>query len=317
MARLEVPRDRPPIFIGAGIIKEEGQILHVAPEDSLAAVIVGSFTDPEWAGNDEGGRKNVEYWDEANRAYYNSIGLKNPGRKNATRYLPTAIQAQKDAGQLAIISVTTLKDEDPTKVLPDMVEWALEMGADGVEVNGSCQNISPEHPLLCRDVEGTGFVLSAIRSRVGNEATLGYKVSPMDKETIVAYGAAALAWDFYDVTNTKGNQPSPLSPITGKPYIEVNDGLAGQSGPIIAYLSRENLENWVSAVGGRADVLSMGGVDSWGTHEYEIYSRVHKYGALMVGGAQEFRRAGDVRRVAERWAQMYVSAQEIFGHLEG
>lgn len=311
MPRLEILDDRPPIFIGAGIVKEPGQIEQIHANELLAATILGSYTNIPWDGNDEGGRRVVEHWDGDSKAYYNSIGLKNPGREAASTYLPAAIKRMQAAGQFVFVSVTTLAQQQPVEVLPAMVEWALEMGADGVEINGSCPNISPEHPLLCLDPEQTAAVSEAIRSRVGEEPLLSYKVSPMDRDKMDALVASGMRWDVIDTMNTQPNMMSPTNPATDQPYIEVNGGRAGMSGPRVMFIARQNLEDWLVAANNDFDVISMGGIDvGAGVASGEINFRVQALGAVMAGGAQEFRRAGNLSMVVERWAQDYAFNQQ-------
>lgn len=308
MNKLIISENRPPIFVAAGVIKHEAQIIQASQVESVAMQTIGSFTRSEWSGNSMGGKFNVFHWDEATKAAYNSIGLENPGRKLASEYLPRAISFVKESGQLAVVSVTTLGADNPKTVLPDLVEWALEMGADGVEINGSCPNLDPKHALLCQDVGETITVLNAVRDRVGAEATLGLKVSELGSHIIRAYRSHPdFSVDFVTAINTKGAQPSPTNPNTKQPYIEVNEGLAGMSGPVLAPLARDNLALWTRPrIEGSFDVLSAGGIDSSFNAGTEINSRL-ELGALMVGGAQEFYRK-DVRPVAETWAMQYVAA---------
>jgi dihydroorotate dehydrogenase len=68
LSRLIVPAGRPPIFIGAGVFKEAGQIRQVAAADTLTAIVIGSFSLEAEAGNGDNGRYKVEYWDAENQA---------------------------------------------------------------------------------------------------------------------------------------------------------------------------------------------------------------------------------------------------------
>jgi dihydroorotate dehydrogenase len=314
MGQLNIDHKRAPIFIGAGVAKDERSIRRTA-ESGAAAAIYGSFTDPAWAGNDADGTRRVEYWDEANQAYYNSIGLKNPGRIEASRYLPRSLRAAKDMGLVALISLSTLKGEDPTRVLPPLTEWALDMGADGVEINGSCPNQDPRHPLLCLDVDATYDVIEAIREQVGTDPYLMYKVSALPPEVISRYRKEGrLAVNAIDTINTIGNQPSPIDPATGQPSIEVNDGLAGKSGPSIKPVARANLHMWLGEDEPPAeqpfDIWSIGGVDSG----HEVHYR-RKLGELagaftLVGGVQAFRRADNLANVIRKWQGEYAAAHK-------
>lgn len=303
---VDVLENRPPFYISAGVLKHRDEIERAAAIPTVAALVLGAYTEREWAGNSQGGRKQVFYFDAVNQAAYNSIGLQNPGRKNASSYLSDSIARVQAEGQLAVVQVTTLKDEDPLAVLPGLAEWALEMGADRVEVNGSCPNLDPKHSLLCQDVEQSYAVFEAIRSRIGHTPQAGYKVSPLDPQTIFRYTTEGkLPVNFIDTINTKGNQPSPINPATGQPYIEVNDGYAGMSGPIVHNLARENLAAWTAGYNAGEspafEVWSVGGV----TGGKDIAERISFYGATLVGGAQEMVRTGRPESVLSRWAIEY------------
>lgn len=303
--------DRPPIFVGAGVIKSEERIRYFAGEPLLRAQVIGSFSDTEWGGTDSSGEKNVFWWDEENQAAYNAFGLRNCGRKAASEFLPDSIKAVKDAGQLAVVSVTALASENPVRVLPDLAEWAFDMGADRVEVNGSCPN-QELHSLLCENTDKTAESIEAIRARVGSDQYLQLKVSALDRQTIRRYctdyrlainGVAA-------INNCR--RLSPINPATNRPSIEVNEGFAGQSGPIICDLARTNLEMWLQEEGYRReggfgelyDVWSIGGVDSG----KEVFER-EQLGASMIGGAQAFYRAQKPYGVVQRWVREYNEAK--------
>ena len=182
MNNLDINPEVSPLYIGAGFLKYKNQLLQIAPEESLAAIIGGSFSDSECFGNDENGRKNVMYWDEVNKAFYNSVGLKNPGRLAASEYLPDCLKAIKDTGKLTIISVVALPGEDVVTVLPMMSQWALDMGADAVEIDASCKNVNSE--VLCENLDLLGGVDQAVRKQIGETSVYGFKVSNLNKQMI-------------------------------------------------------------------------------------------------------------------------------------
>jgi dihydroorotate dehydrogenase len=294
----KIDPERPPIFIGAGVIKSESAIDRYAAMPGIAAQVIGSFSWDEWGGNDPTRQKTTFYWDAEQQAAYNAIGLQNPGHEAASKYLPGAISRVRAAGQLAIISVTSLKHEDAREVVPDLVEWALGQGAQGVEINGSCPN-EGEHSLLCEDTEKTLATLAAVRQRVGDQPYLSLKVSPLAPETIEQYGASGLAVNAVAMINNCRRLSPPRS-ADAAPVIEVNDGYAGQSGPIINGLARQNLKHWRQATGGQYDHWSIGGVDTG----YEVYHRQNS-GAVLVGGAQAFYRHKQPEEEVAKWAEQY------------
>ncbi len=301
--------DKPPIFVSAGIIKTENQIRQFAGAHHIAAQIIGSFSEEEWGGNDPSGRKTTFWWDEKEQAAYNAIGLQNPGRKAASEYLPRSIKKIHSVGQLALISVTSLAHEDPQKVLPRLAEWALDMGADGVEIDGSCPN---HGTILCGDIESTHELAANVRARVGDQPYISIKFANLPDFTIDEYKRNdRLPVDALTLINAIRRR-TPVNPKTGRRYIEVNDGFAGQSGPAIADISRNNLMSWALNLDGELPSLwrpnyqfwSVGGVDSG----QEIFNRVHKLGAYMAGAAQAFYRTKNPRAMAQKWASEYDEA---------
>lgn len=312
MARttFELPTDRPPLFAAAGIAKTSQAIRQLAAT-GLAAQVIGSYSDKQ---NYPRGTGRRFYYDEANQAAYNAFRLRNPGRKAAGKYLPDAIKTVQAAGQRAIIGVTPLKHEDPELVVPDLVEWACELGADGVEINTSCPNENSDE-LLCHDVSKTRRVLQATRQRVGDDPYLIVKVSNLGETSIRRHKFHLLADGVSPLNSSR--RMSPTNPETGQPFIEVNDGYAGQSGPVIRETARKNLRSWLRSSTAAAtefpvsspafDIWSVGGVDSG----YEAYDRVHRIGANMVGAAQALYRSVDPAVVVRQWTLQYEAAEAL------
>lgn len=303
--KLELPTDRPPLYVSAGIVKTEPQI-NLYAGLGLAAQVIGSFSMEEHAPESYG---RLFYYDDDNNAAYNAFQLRNPGRKAASEYLPEAIKTVRGAGQLAIISVTPLKHENPLVVVPDLVEWALLMGASGVEINTSCPNENSDE-LLCHDKGKTNEVIEATRQRVGTEPYITIKTSSLETPETEYYRIVPKI-DGADTINGE-RVLSPVDPDTGEPAILVNGGYAGQSGPVIRDLARSNLADWtghsdtslVARYTKPLDIWSVGGVDSG----YEAFYRVHNMGAFMVGGAQAFYKSAHPKVVAERWIREYEEA---------
>lgn len=308
--KLQLPDDRPPIFVSAGIIKTAEQINLYSAIPEISVQIIGSFSENE--NTPPGAGRRIFYYDEAAKAAYNAFRLRNPGRRAASEYLPDSIKAVHEAGQLAIVAVTTVEGEDPEEMLPPLAEWALEMGADGVELNGSCPNVG--EGLLCHDMPKTLDTCSAVRERLGDPAYVSIKVPKLGEMQIRRYKQNNLSVNAITAINAIRSM-SPPDETTNNPVIEVNDGYAGQSGPIIQRQAYTDLLSWLRPIAGMADfpvhdsqfdVWSVGGVDNG----YEVYERVDKIGAFAAGGAQDFYRAANPKVVAERWAREYRLAQE-------
>lgn len=284
-----------PFFVAAGVIKTKEQIKEFADLPGVRAEVLGTYTEPKWFGNDPSGTKRATYWDEASQTFYNAVGLKNLGRKEVSAYLPEGIKRIQAAGKLAIMAVASLKHEDARVVMPNLAEWGLEMGADGIELTLSCPNLG-RAPVLCLDVEKSLQTVVATRERIGNNVHLQAKVSPLSPSIIEQYANSS---DFFV------NAVASINTCLRKTdLIEVNDGWAGESGPVVTERARHNLEEWVAQTDGLLDIWSVGGIDSG----YEAYERVADLGAKMVGGAQAFYRAEDPALVAQRWVQEYKEA---------
>ena len=100
--------------------------------------------------------------------------------------------------------------------------------------------------------------------------------------------------------NALGHQLSPVGQAAHSRVIGVNDGYASMSGPAIRDLARQNLEMWRQTT--NKPILSIGGVES----SEEVYYRQNELGAFITGSTQNYVRAADPRRVAQRLAQEYV-----------
>ncbi|HVV26210.1 MAG TPA: hypothetical protein VHC21_04240 [Candidatus Saccharimonadales bacterium] len=312
MGELYVPdTNRAPIFVSAGVVKTEEQIRQFTRIPELAAQVIGSFSENEWQGNDPTGRETIFWWDERNQAAYNAVGLRNPGSKAASEYLPRSIQRMHSVGQLAIISVTALAHEDPQTVLPRLAEWALDMGADGVEIDGSCPN---HGTILGEDVEAMRALAASVRQRVGEDPYVAIKFSDLPETVIDQYtGRTRLAVDGVSLINAVRRQV-PRDRRTGEQHIKVNGGFAGQSGPAIKNRARNNLAAWATNNKGELragwhlgyQLWSVGGVDSG----YEIHERKHYLGAHMVGAAQALSHYRTQRPdvVIRQWAEEYDEA---------
>lgn len=314
-AKLKIPADRPPLFVGAGVIRTPQEIECYAAIPQLAALVVGSYSYDRHDGSDPIGDKVVTYWDESNQAFYNAVGLKNVGREAAGEFLPDSLKKVRAAGQVAIVSVTSLYGEDPREVLPVLADWAIGVGADAVEINGACPN-EGSHEVLCNNLELTLASLENVRRRIGPEAYLIFKVAPMSETLVRRYVPRLLGLVNALSVNNNCRRQAPISYEAGRRLIEVNDGFAGESGPIIKGLSRQNTRLWRGNFGRQAteqkspDLLSIGGVDNG----IEAYLRVRNLGALMVGGAQAFYRAAEPALEAQKWAYEYQRTAKAFAN---
>lgn len=293
MNRFIIEDERPPIYISAGFCKEQQTIELLAEEQALAMQVLGSYSMFENAGN-EGA---VFLWDAGEQAAYNCVGLRNPGREAASKYLPDAIKKMHDFGQFALISVVALSDEDPFVHLPAMAYWAREMGADGVEVDVSCPNI--EGAKICETPEIAHEIAGVIRQQIGSDISLSYKVGALPQNIIKRYQQLQVPVDYIDAINAQ-QVTMPHDIVTGMRILSPDLEMVGRSGPVIADLSRENLRMWASLTD--YHILSVGGVVD-GT---SVYERTHYEGADMVGIGQAIHRVHNPRRLIQQIADEYL-----------
>ncbi len=308
--KLELPPDRPPIFVPAGIIKTEEESLRYNEADQLAIQVIGSVSErknePEDLGPDF-------HFDEESGSADNHVRLRNPGHEEVGEYATRIIDAAHDAGQLVFMAITSLKGEDPEQVLPRLAVWADAMGVDGVELNGSCPN--EEDVLLCQDLEKTKSTCYAVREAVGDSVYLTIKMSRLGEMHVRHLKQAGLPVDAIVSMNAL-KMPPMINPATGEPYVKTNSGYVGRSGHAIKDMARSELYAWLRSTRDVAthfpvhdseyDLWSVGGVDNG----FEIYDRVRNIGALAAGGAQELRRSDNPVETIQGWGREYAEAIE-------
>ncbi len=306
------PGEAVPLFIAAGPLKEAA---HFAPfeeiEDPLTVPVLtnGGWTLPEWSGNATSEKpQDFVYYPERKLAG-NCRGLPCSGIEGM-RKLAEPIKNLSDRGIKTIIQVTNLPHEKPSNVIPYLAEEASAQNPTAIEVNLSCPNGKDEdgnfHPPTCNNSEVSAEVMSATRSAVGDEICLGAKDSPhvmsledeVDEHAVVDLITAINPYiDFLTGINTIGGQSFP--------ELKCGNGKGGASGPAVAPIARRWLQIARASAEDHVAILSCGGVDSQNLY-IEAPLRL-AMGALLVGGAQEFYRAGQPDRLAIRWAQEYAA----------
>lgn len=308
VTKLELPSDRPPIFVAAGIIKSEEQILQYSEAEQLAVQVVGSISEnkhePESIGPDF-------HFDKASGQADNSVRLRNPGSSEVSEYAPRAFQVAHDAGQLIFLAITAVAGEDPEEVLPRLAVLAKDLGADGFELNGSCPN--QEGELLCYDPQKTMATCYTVREAVGDDMYGIIKVPRLGEMHIRHLKRLGLPVDGIVCLNALKQSPM-INPDTREPFVPSESGYVGRSGPAIRKIARTELRAWLRSTTETSttfpvrnpdyDIWSVGGVDNG----YEAYDRVHNIGALAAGGAQELRRAKNPLTVIRRWGEEYEEA---------
>lgn len=299
------------LFIAAGPLKEATQLEpFMEIEDPLVVPVLtsGGWVKPEWPGNATNQNpQDFVYYPERGMAG-NCRGLPGSGVEGM-RHLREPIKRLSDKGIKTIIQVTNLPQERALDVIPYMAEEAAALEPTAVEINLSCPNGKDDdgnfHPPLCNNADESAEVMSVSRRAVGNGVCLGGKDSPhatslesgVDANAVISIAKAVEPFiDFWVGINTIGAQPFPELVCGG--------GKGGMSGPVVVPIAREWLQIARAALNPDIPILSCGGVDSQNA-DVEVPWRLDN-GAMLVGGAQEFFRATNPARLAERWAQRSV-----------
>jgi len=215
------------------------------------------------------------YFNEATGEMVNSIGLRECGMKAAKPIIAEVASIAADWGKLFKVSVTSLGEEDPSVVDPQLAYEAFEAGAPFVEINLGCPNkvasSGKRHEITGRDVEATEAVLRDTVMAVGGNRGLGVKLSWYDPETIEGITDHHLlkdilgvvqqvpGIDFVTLTNTKPNVRLLLS--DGTPALDRIPGhVGGGSGWALADESYNQLVVARAELPKKIDVISATGV---------------------------------------------------------
>ncbi len=186
-----------------------------------------------------------DYVDLEARAGYNAKGLPGPGTDNGMRALPDLLDLAWSRGVEMGLSFSPHTAE-PLSELPEILELgrkALAAGVLFVEVNLSCPNV-PDRPPFYQDIESVlGFCNlvdrgPVMRNRYGYPG-LYPKFGPRTNREFVMIGAVPDIGGLV-TSNTLGNQEP--KDAHGNPAVQVNGGRAGMSGPALAWLGEEQLE---------------------------------------------------------------------------
>jgi dihydroorotate dehydrogenase len=267
------------------------QQIYEVIKSTVGVVIPGSFTWNGGIGN-ESDYGVVYYHNTITGQTCNSMGLPNISSKRAQALYPEWKKLGDHHGKPVIPSVSPGKGEDPTQVLPDMVEGFAEVGAPAVEVNYSCPNKIIEggdrEPILGYDPEQMEEIDLEIVQRVGDAVTVIRKLPPYvgDKRSLIPEVAEMFSLAegavMVDVSNTVGGQQ--ILTERGDPALKVPGNLGGMSGPATRQIGREQLKLFKDLLPRRVGMISCLGVDSGA----EVFHRVDELGADIACGVTTY-----------------------------
>lgn len=294
------------LYIAAGPMKEPAQLrpfLDVEDPRIVPVLTLGSLINMRWAGNKTAQHPQDFVYDADRQAAGNALGL--PGRGMPAFHDAAPVVAELiDRGIKVNVSVSNLPFQKPAEVIPDMVEAVAEIiKPTSIEVNLSCPNgLDADgnlHPATCTNVDASVDVIGLSRDRVGGYVTLGAKDGPHTTGPDVPVNEWEVKGlvvglqpyiDFLVGVNTIPGQAFPELTCTG--------GKGGMSGPIIAPVAKQHLR-YSQEVAPDLAYISVGGVDANNIDSEYLERRT--MGAMLVGGAQDFYRAGEPHKLALRW----------------
>ncbi len=227
-------------------------------EAGLGFVVLGSWKLGEASGgngyikNDTGWEHvgGDEYVDIETGAGFNAKGLPGPGTDTGIDRLPDLIDLGHSQGVEVALSLSPHTSE-PLEELREILEVgrkALAAGVLYVEVNLSCPNV-PGRPPFYQDIDAVGQFYEMVRSgaplpnRHGQPGIYpkygpGLTLAQMRATMQMTIGSQSIGGRV--TSNTLGNQ-QPMLPDGVTPAIQVNNGKAGESGPALTWLGREEL----------------------------------------------------------------------------
>ncbi len=226
------------------ILQKSREILR-SPAGSLE---IGSICMLRSTGNESYGR--TYYHDARTGRTVNSEGLPNVGVETAEdTVVPYLSRLARDQGKPLVVSVSSTKDEDPTKVLPELAERVLLAGATAVETNYSCPSIitsgGGRKPILGFNPEKLALTHDAIAARIGDALWIE-KLPPYIEENTFIVSAVLEAlgrtrWaNYLAISNTIGG--ISILDDTGKPALDVPGNLGGLSGSATSEVGMQQLQ---------------------------------------------------------------------------
>jgi dihydroorotate dehydrogenase (fumarate) len=131
-----------PLMNAAGTCKTVDEVRKFAGV-TISAIVAGSYTY-----NDQTGNAGNTYYSDLVRSV-NSKGIPNGGREYLRANLPEMVLIARDAGKFLIVSVSGNTPDESS----ELVDIAVDGGADAVEVNLACPNLKKQSgvhkPIIC------------------------------------------------------------------------------------------------------------------------------------------------------------------------
>lgn len=278
-----------PLMNAAGTCRLLEEVKELSRSAS-AAVMVGSITVEPRTGN-----TGDVYW-AGPMFSLNSLGLPNRGAPYYREAIPKMVAVAHGEGKPLFVSVAGFSREE----YAGLAELAFDGGADLVELNLGCPNVwqgSAQKRIACFDPALVAEILHRVEKRVGVDAKVSIKISPVSDPFVLAGLARVIgASKVVKVVTAVNTFPNAFSYNGAKPRITPGGGLAGFAGPAMKPIGLGQVRQLREFLPERIQIIGVGGI----THGKDI---------------QEYQESG---AVAVQVATTYLERHEqVFGSLLG
>jgi dihydroorotate dehydrogenase (fumarate) len=240
-------------------------------KSSVGAVLFGSVTVQHRAGNSG---QNLTYYGE-HEFSLNSIGLKNDGAGNYAQYLPGLVQLVHDNGKPFVMSVAGFSPEE----YGELVEFALHMGVDGIELNLGCPNVvegGKRHRIVGFYPDLVDETLVSVGDAFDGHdgVSLGVKMPPIsDPYQLFEVAQMVKASPYCAFVTTANTFPNALDfADDGSNLIDVPNGYAGYAGDGFFTIALGQVQQWKQALNGYCPVIGVGGVTNASRVTYHLHA---------------------------------------------
>ncbi len=168
------------VMPGAGIAKTIEDVKALLKNKDITIIVFGSITVLGRNGNDG----NQMYIDPKGEFTVNSVGMTNLGKEKYKTVLREIVELVHEAGKKLVVSIAAVQSY---KEYSELLQFCIECGADGVELNFGCPNVvdgGTSHAIPSFDPENLRITLEYIENEFGGTVPIPVwvKISPLIHE---------------------------------------------------------------------------------------------------------------------------------------
>lgn len=248
-----------PFLNAAGTCKklegEEG-LVELARSET-GAITLGSYT-VEARGGNEG-----DVYEHDDVKSLNSLGLPGPSLKDLAERLPEMVSAAHEKGKPVIVSAAGFAPKE----FAQLIEVALEKGADAGEVNLGCPNVwdgGEQKGIASFSPSAILEILQEVKLAVGSKANIWVKLSPFSNPEDLKQAAKVLGdSELVKVVVAVNTFPNAfVLDEGGNPWITPGGGLAGMAGPALKPIGLGQVKQLRAELPERIQIVGVGGAQS-------------------------------------------------------